>query len=33
VDEVERHTGFDFFGFLEDDEEADLESRLEWFPQ
>lgn len=29
VDEVERRTGFDFFGFLEDEQEAALESRLE----
>jgi endonuclease G len=29
VDEVERRTGFDFFSFLEDAEEAALESRLE----
>jgi DNA/RNA endonuclease G (NUC1) len=33
VDEVELRTGFDFFGFLEDAEEAALESRLEWFPR
>jgi len=33
VDEVERLTGFDFFAFLEDEEEAALESRLERFPQ
>jgi endonuclease G len=33
VDEVERRSGFDFFDFLEDEEEAALESRLERFPQ
>jgi endonuclease G len=33
VDEVERRTGLDFFAFLEDAEEAVLESRLERFPQ
>ncbi len=33
VAEVERRTGFDFFSFVEDAEEAALESRLERFPQ
>ncbi len=32
VDEVERRAGFDFFGFLEDAEEAALESDLKLFP-
>jgi endonuclease G len=33
VDEVERRTGLDFFAFLEDAEEAALESRRECFPR
>ncbi len=33
VDEVERRTGLDFFSFLEDQEEAVLESGLELFPK
>ncbi len=32
VDEVERRTGLDFFSFLEDSEEAALESTLELLP-
>ncbi len=32
VDEVERRAGLDFFSFLEDSEEAELESKLELFP-
>jgi endonuclease G len=32
VDEVERRSGFDFFDFLEDAEEAALESRLDRLP-